>query len=70
MAFLIILQPSKFIWKILIFGMVRVDQKNYDGSNGEVYGGILIFLKTHVNHQRVLFTEDFVIDWQGLQLPF
>ncbi len=32
--------------------MVRKDFKNYDGSNGEVYGGILIFLKRHVNHQE------------------
>jgi hypothetical protein len=50
--------------------MVRRDLKKYDGSNGEVYRRILISLKAHVNHQRILFLEDFILGGQGLQLPF
>jgi hypothetical protein len=41
--------------------MVKEDEKNYYGSNGEVYIGILIFQEIHVNHQRVLFIIGFVI---------
>jgi hypothetical protein len=38
-------------WKILYLEWLGGIKKNYDGSNGEVYGGILIFLEKHVNRQ-------------------
>ena len=50
--------------------MDRGDLKKYDGSNGEVYAGMLIFLKIYVNHQKVLFIEDIILGSQGLQFPF